>query len=492
MKINSMALGLSIIMTVLNSTANGATLASADSLSNQQLTQELYNLQAQIKQLSRQNGRLAKRSTSEMPARSDKGAVSDDEGRWITDLEHNYHGSAVVSSPTFGTDSVINGGMINDIPSINGDLAILKYRQSISRHLTKQGWRQHYPTIALGGCITVEGGLVRNFDRSSNSNVALGTAELDALVELNSWMSGFFSISYEADKSELEPRISKSRLKLDKGYLVIGNLDRTPFYIGAGQMFAPFGSFSSFRLTTAPTKVIGRNKDQVITLGLNQKYLTAQIFLADNELRYAHGGKVFDHIGASLNLFREWQDWRVKFGVSYTGALAEADGILLNAFKTTKTDSNGATSSGSNTLHQKVRGFAVSGRISYKNLTLLAEYVTALNHFDEQDLSFNGHGALPRALELEASLSFKTFGKASSLSAGWGQSWESLALKLPRSSIFAAYKIAVLKNTTLGMEYHHDFNYSESSYAKGSGTLKTITPAGKHRDVYLLKLEACF
>ncbi len=420
-------------------------------------------------------------------------AVESEDNELLTALEYNYHGPSVATSPALGARRSAEDArdLITFLPSINDDLAVLKYRQRIQRYLEEHGIKvPERPVIALSGSVEAEVGYRKEYDGGSSSNIDLSGAELDVMAEVSPWVTAMMMITYDSGRPKGEPRINNSRLRLDKGYITIGNLEQTPFYFSIGQMYAPFGTYSSYRITDAPTKIVGRTKDRLVVLGYGGKRWEAQVFGLGSELRYQSGGNIMDHLGANLAYRDEFGNLRVYIGASYTGALAESKGILLNAFEVTRDN----LIQGSTLLHKKIRGADVRARVGYKKITLLGEYVTALERFDVRDMSFNGMGAKPRALELDAAFECKTWwGRPSTFGIGWGQSWESLAIKLPRSSYFITYNVAILKNTILGLEYRHDLNYRLGTTAKGSGTLPPLRVRdGRHQDVYTMKLGVYF
>ncbi len=494
---------LSLLKQQATSYASKAEVAqvAAEAKQNQRSVQKLAaankaHYKAAAKAQQQAAGLAGQQATSGFIIKGSKLIDTDDSALiQATMKRHDYHGAAVATSPTLGSARSAEDGsdLITCMPTINDDLAILKYRKRINDYLVKNHVAvPERPVIALSGAVETEFDYNKEYDGGSNSNIDLSTAKLNVLAEVNPWVTTMLILDYDSSSPKDAPRINNSRLRIDKGYITIGNLNHSPFYFSIGQMYAPFGTYSSYRINNSPIKVLGRAKDRMAVVGFNSNAgLEAQLFALSNELHYKHGSNIADHLGANLAYRHNFQDGHWYVGASYIGALAESRGLLLNAFKVAKSSAE----VGSTTLHKKVRGLNLRGRVNYKDITLLGEYVTALGRFDVQDLSFNGRGALPRALELGAAYNFKLFGRPSSLGLGWGRSWEALAIALPRHSYYLSYNMFLFKNTLLGFEWKHDINYPVGSTAKGSNTLpaKEITKAGsRHRDTYSVKLGVYF
>jgi hypothetical protein len=46
------------------------------------------------------------------------------------------------------------------------------------------------------------------------------------------------------------PRIANLRIYLDQGFMTIGNLDKSDWYLSAGQVYIPFGSFNGYMVNS--------------------------------------------------------------------------------------------------------------------------------------------------------------------------------------------------------------------------------------------------
>lgn len=419
-------------------------------------------------------------------------------------VELYSHGPAVVTSPALGVRRSAEDAsdMMVNLSSMNEDLLLLQIRQKMDNYATKNHIPiPQRPIIALSGCAEGQVNWKRDYTSTDRADINLSWAELDVIGEASPWATAGLMIVYEDSKDLVNKatRVSNSRFKLDRGFLTIGQLNKFPLYLTMGQVFVPFGNYGSYMISDPSTKVLGRTKDRLIILGGYWKGLSAQISGFPGETKVIDGSTIFSH--TSFNLGYEYSQDKFKINVngSIMGNLAESDGMQSNVFA--KRDTKYLNSE---TIRDNV--YAISGRIkaSYHPFTVMAEYVGALKRFNSNDLSFNGKGASPKAVNIEGAVEFKIKGKPNTFALGYGRTWEALALETPKHNFFASYSVSLIKNTILGFEYRHDIDYSSGDNSKGAGTAGAGSTAGvvggtvdkngtgRHRNVGIMKLGVYF
>src|SRR3990170_2352658 len=99
----------------------------------------------------------------------------------------------------------------------------------------------------------------------SQVDVDLSNAELDIIGETGPWVTSAIIATYDNERltGSTNTRVSNSRLRIDRGFITIGQLNKCPLYLTIGQIFAPFGRYSSNMITTTPTRSLGLFKDRI-------------------------------------------------------------------------------------------------------------------------------------------------------------------------------------------------------------------------------------
>ena len=402
-----------------------------------------------------------------------KGSVPEDNNKlqFHSLLEMYAHGPAVVTSPSFGVRRPDDNysDLMSKLSSMNEDLVLLGLRKKMDNYAKDNGIPiPTRPVIALSGAI--EGQFIYNsndkYTSTSKSDINLNTAEVDIIAEAGPWATTAMIINYvdkpDTASADSVTRWNNSRIRLDRGWLTLGQLNKAPVYFTIGQVYAPFGSYSSNMVTTPSTQILGRVKDRMVILGYNQFGIYAQAYSFAGETE-STGAEAMKHTGFNLGYKFDSENFGIAAGAGAIGNLAESVGMQEKIFG--KRNSSESMTS---------RVYGLNGHVKttfYNTFTLLAEYITASKSFDMTDLKFNGHGAKPQALQIEGSYKFKVAGKPSFLFAGYGVTNQALALEVPKQTYFVGYSVSLIKYTLASLEYRHDVGYSlgDKSSSEGFG-----------------------
>lgn len=391
-----------------------------------------------------------------------------------SDPKQLHLGLPVTTSPYVGLRTAYDASdLIVNYPTMNEDLRLLQQRQVLDHDLADQGIdSQHSPYVILSGAIEAQALSHNPFknQEDTTSTVNLSRAELDTFANVGPWAQGFMSFSF--DNSPLDPQeegtgnpINNSRLFLQRGFLTIGNLDRSPLYFTAGQMYVPFGRYANYLLSSPATTLVGRTTARAVLLGLYKNGLYASVY-AFNGASNPAGLTGIDDFGGNVGLKYSGDFLKFNFGGGGINNIADSivmqnTGQNINAFQ-----GFSETEATEDIVH-RVSGADVHGEIDLGKLTLLSEFVSATQSFDPLDLTFNGFGAKPRALHTEMDYTFNAFKKPSLLGIAYDESWQSLALGLPKNSYFAIFSTSIWKNTIESLELRHDIQYPSSDTAGG-------------------------
>lgn len=451
-------------------------VSNARSVSLKKLEQQVNSLQRQIAVMKGAE------------KRSNKGDAFE------TFLEKSGYGLPIFASPAFGVRSSAHNAsdlMVN-LSSINRDLFVLRQMKKMNDYAIERHMEiPDRPVIILSGAVEGQFSNTSQYNKIDKADVNLSRAELDIIGKVSPWATAGMIISYDDNPADNQSRVNNSRLQIDRGFLTIGNLNKFPAYATVGQLYAPFGSYSSYMLTSPMTKKLGRTKDRMVVLGYNQYGIVAQLYGFAGEIKRPSGSSqnFADHTGANLAYNYENDKFNLHVGGGIIGNLAESDGMQKLC----------STSSGTTwvkeVVRSRVRGLNAHAKFNYDPFTVLSEYVGAHKKFDQSDLSFNNDGAKPQALSVETAFEFKIKSKPNTIAVGYGQTWEALALGLPKNSFFAEYNVALIKNTIFSVEYRHDINYGWKDQANSLCNTKPVTVVGlggRHSNIITAQVGVYF
>ena len=130
------------------------------------------------------------------------------------------------------TDAVYIGGAIT---------SILNYQKSNTAD--KFGYLMRHPTS-------------NNQRTTSSSEAVIHSAQLGLTANIGDWTTAYMELLYNPEQSFGSGTITdlnRNQTQIRKGYVLLGNLDRSPYYFSIGKMDTPFGLTDTVNPFTAST-----------------------------------------------------------------------------------------------------------------------------------------------------------------------------------------------------------------------------------------------
>ena len=489
--------------------ASGLAHAATSDSNNDKLEQAIATLQAQIDDLKQQVKADDKQDNKGLAKQEAKGEKADDK---VTYENQNNVGHQVAAhageninnlpvvtvAPYIGTPSQYDGSeLIVNNPSINDDLKLLQMRQKQRAYLQSHNQDTSIPRLIFSGYVEGQANYADQYTGSNTSDIDLTGAEIDSFIEANNWLSGYLSYAYDNGSDSQANRINSSNLELSQGFVTIGDLDKSSVYSSVGQLYVPFGQYSSFMVSDPMTKTLGRTKARALVVGYTNQseaaaapFVAAYAFKGATEVNNNDANNQVKDYGLNAGLNYSSEKWSGKLGASYISSIAESQGMQGDGSSST-TFNGFAQSSADEDLSKNVAGVDVYGNLGYNNYTFLAEYTSATEHFDQADMSFNNSGAKPSALDLQAVYAFN-YWRPSYISADFGKSWESLALGLPEYAYGVTYGVSVWRHALVSFQLLRNNGYSSGTTATGASTAVDTDQLGESYNSAMLQLDMYF
>ena len=427
-------------------------------------------------------------------------ANSNGEAQFIDALRKNV---SVITSPYLGLRSSYDASdLIVNLPSMNEDLVLLLQRQDMQNRANAQGLPfGTRPLLMLSGDILPQLVFGNNYQGQGFSQATLSGAEIAIQAISSSWASGFLALDYDSTAPTAYGQnistVNNSRLYVSRGFVTIGNLNKFPGYLTAGQMYAPFGNYGNSLITTPLTQAIGRSLIRAFLLGYAKEGAYAQAYLYNGET-YFSGSNSIDEGGLNVGYKNSTNDWKYDFGAGVISNMADSQGAQNNGIGSTNFQGFGGPN-GSEQIQHRVPGMNLHTEIRYKNWNLNAEYIGATDSYSPLDMTFNGKGASPKATHLELDYNQHLFKRPWTFALAYDHSWQALAYNLPEDSYFAVASVSIWKDTIESIEFRHDENYAGPTTGNGSLTANTggtafpaITVPGSSRNTVTMQLGLYF
>ena len=386
--------------------------------------------------------------------------------RSISPSQNNY--GFLLSSPYVGLRATYDdSALLTNLPSIDTDLRLLEQRRDIVRYMSSQNIAiPDRPIVALSGAIEGEASFGRDYTGGGKSYIDLSRAELDLLGQINPWITTAIFICYDDTASSSGAVVTNSKVYLDSAFITLGDLEVSPWYGTIGQLYVPFGQYYNYMVTTPLIKDLARTRERAIELGYRHNGINAAVYGYKGDTYVSDHSNEINDWGVNLSYDFNWKSIDISIGGGYINNIAESEGMMDNG-DTTDGHFDGFYSH--QQLHHFVPAVDLNGWFQYKDYTLVMEYINVTRDFDRADLSFNGKGASPRALDVEINYGFNFIDKISTIALGYGRTWDALALNLSKHSAFVNFSIALVKFTVESIEFRHDWNYGKNDTASGGG-----------------------
>lgn len=493
-----------------------------------QLEQQLHSLQHQVNTLKYQTKTTSSNNKKTIQIKPVSSSSSRDQIEGPTDLPNNgplylpvdfdVPGQSFVSSgPYIGIPLEFSGSnLIVNSPSVNEDIILLKLRKNIIQRLESYGRPEEGSGshILLSG--TIQGqALFKNTTPSSNnqSDINVTTAALDAyILGPSQWTSGLLELSYdnnlgtETGSFSSNNRIQNSRVYVNKAFVVIGNFLQSPLYASFGQMFVPFGVYSSTLVSSPLTQTLGRTQARAIVLGYKQQSennLYASTYIFQGASHASVNGRI-NNGGINVGYGFKMNQVNANVGAGVIANIADSQGMqytgnqplfagfggptVVNVPVTTGGTANLINvNTGNEQLVHRVPAYDLHALLGFgQNIQLIGEYITASTNFNNQDMTFNSHGAKPQAFTLEGVYNIPKLSYHTSVALAYGMTKNALAIGLPAKRYSFVVNQSWWKDTLQSLELRRDVNYSASSYSSGS----TVTgPTGSGQAANMITFQ---
>ncbi|MGM0425354.1 MAG: LbtU family siderophore porin [Thermodesulfobacteriota bacterium] len=300
--------------------------------------------------------------------------------------------------------------------------------------------------ISLSGLLEVEGYYHQDFQDEEESSLEVATAEVGLDADLHDNVSTHILFLWEEGENN-------DNISVDEAFVSLGNFASCPAYGILGRQYVPFGAFETHMVSDPLSLEMGETQETAALLGFEHQGLYGSGYLFNGDVEEKGSDSHLDNFGLSLGYAAELADLELDLQLGYMNNMADTDGI-------------------SDELDDEVRDYVDGGfaraLLASRGFTFIAEYISALEDFEENELQFDSDGARPSAWNLELGYSFDFQGRETTLAAAYQGTDQALGLDLPEHRYLAVASMGLFDNlATLSLEYAYDEDYSESKGGTG-------------------------
>lgn len=321
--------------------------------------------------------------------------------------------------------------------------------EQLEKKLGKEGgilpdkWSER---IALSGLIEVETGYVRtdpkDGDSTDESDIAVSAVELGIDADIVKHVFGHVLFKYEDDEDVF----------VDEATITISGEDVVPAYLTAGKMYVPFGNFETHMISDPLTLEIAETRESAIQVGVETGGFYGSAFIFNGDVDEAgEDDNHIDNFGANAGYAMEGDAFTIDAGISYINNLIDADGWEDKIGELNEEDENVEVE-----LHEYVGGLGAYAIVGFGPVTLIGEYIAALDDVEWIDSDGNrSNQDKIAAWNLEIGYAFAIGEKEATVAAAL-QGTDEAENMLPETRYLGSFGIGIFESTSLTVEYAHD------------------------------------
>ena len=316
------------------------------------------------------------------------------------------------------------------------DKVIAEKDKQISRLTGGDKW---FEAVEIGGEIDLRGIVTSPPEGANETDLVVDTLELGIGAQVNDWVKGEVALLYEQGES----------LDVDTATLTIGPPEGA-WSLTGGQLYLPFGVFETNLISDPVTLELGETKQTAFQVDASAGALSGSVFVfkGDNQI---DGDDRIQGIGAAVGYSAETDSFELGLNLSYTNDLGDSD-----AFE--------------GGFMGRTAGLSASAMLTMGSVSVLGEYLGAMDTFGADYVAFGDYGAKPSAWMVEAAYGFELAGKEATLAASYQATDEALALELPKKRMLVGLSAEVMEGLSLGFEWARDTDYSVDEGGTGENS----------------------
>ncbi len=309
--------------------------------------------------------------------------------------------------------------------------------------------------VTVTGLVQIEAQFYQDYNDIDSSDFVVDELGVGIEAQVHRWAKAQIAFLYEEGATPLE---------IDEAIITLGNLEISPVYLAAGQLYVPFGNFESNMISDPLTLELGEAREKAAQLGFDMGSLYGSVYAFNGSTQDSSENKI-DHYGAHVGFAQESERGGIDLGIGYINDIGDSDGL---------TDALGGDDVVNLVNYDYVGGLSAYLILNVGSVKLIGEYVTALDEFDANHLAFNGNGAEPKAWNAELAYSFNIAAQEMTFALGYQGTDESVALGLPEKRYLGVLSAGIFKNTTVSLEYAFDEDYAVSDGGTGEDANQVI------------------
>ena len=323
--------------------------------------------------------------------------------------------------------------------------------------------------VEIGGVIELEAGYNKPYDdpeasdidRSSSNTAEVAKVELGIAAQINDWTGSEVVVRYNSDDGDMELDAATVTFAPPEG----------PWSLTGGLQILPFGAYETNLISDPLTLQLGETGENSLVFGLEAGDFYGSLYAFDGDNQPDGKQRIEGH-GAAVGYAMEGEGFALDLNAGWINDIGDSDGVgdALAEGLAAATDE-----SGEDVYYDgHVAGMSASALLSVGDLSVIGEYVSAVEEFEAHEIGFQEREAEPSAWTFEAAYGFELADTEATVAGSYQRSDEAIALGLPETRTLGGISVGVVDNVGLGVEWARDDDYSMEDGGTGKSA-DTVT-----------------
>ncbi|MBX3709718.1 MAG: LbtU family siderophore porin [Gammaproteobacteria bacterium] len=278
-------------------------------------------------------------------------------------------------------------------------------------------------------------------------NEQLSNIKLTTDWQLTSWLKWHGLLIYNTLPTPITPS-----LYFEQAYFNLTPSQWPNRFISLGKKWLPFGSYKNDLIYKPFTKALGQTNAMAIELGYDNFYYTNVTLYHPHTIMYSSSLPAYYNLNAGLH------DQFYDIGVSYLYSIADSQLFQYN---------KGFGGFLGQSIKSHVPGSAIYANFKYRQFNTYLTYISAMHPFYAEEISYQNKGARPAAFSIQSGYEFTVRNLPLKIIGFYDDSYEALALKLPKKRTGVGLNIYPNKCLDIQFQFFKDYNYASNIIAKG-------------------------
>ena len=339
------------------------------------------------------------------------------------------------------------------------EMIVEKDRQIAELTGREDAW---FDAVEIGGVIELEAAYASHgaddapYEGDPSTTAELATLELGIAARIHDWVGAEIVV-----KNDDEDDIA-----IDETFLTIAPPEGA-WALQTGRYVVPFGVYETNMISDPVTLDLGETGQDAVMFAAESGGLYGSVFAFNGDLNRGDD-ETIDGFGVTLGYAMEIEGGAIDANLSWINDLGESGGV--NDVIDGLVEENDIEEPGAD----NVPGWAASVVLGWGDVTLIGEYLTALDGFEGDGIGFGSAGAEPSAWTVEANYGFDLGGRDATATVGYQGTSEATALELPENRSLVGLSVGMAEGVALSTEWKRDEDYGEAEGGTGKSA-DTVT-----------------